>query len=1210
MRVKRLEIQGFKSFKDKTVIHFDDGVTGIVGPNGCGKSNIVDSFFWVMGEQSNKHMRADGSQDLIFNGSEKYAPLGMAEVTMVLATGAQPGTLPEGVSLRDLPAHLRYEEISVTRRLFRNGESEYLINGQTCRLKDIHELFMDTGAGPKAYSIIEQGQISKIVASKPEDRRVLVEEAAGIVKFKARKKESLRKIEATRQNLLRINDIIAEIERQLNFLERQATKARQYKKYKEELQGKELLVGRKKLFGLKLHSQEVASRLQALEVSEVESRNELQSAELRIENFKIQMTEAQRLAEDAQLALQNLQREIAQDDTKIQLHRRNIQELENSNMTLDEENEELIANIQKLGDEQAKLESESSQLQELFQNADSILKEHQGRLDEAKQRADELGKTLEAEKRELMSSLNRQTEISNQVHGLEARVDGLSVQINGLAAKISDRELDCEVFSEKAASSRALYESTSSEASVARGQTESLRTEIQSLENELKTLRVDEAAAREDRAKTDSRVKSLQQLVDNHEGFRADVQNILKSSEFASGLRGVFADKLEAHPGYEFALESVLREFLESIFVDDALQARQLIQTLKDQNIGRAVFWSQDLIEARATRRHASTQVSVDEVKQLVPHAKSLLEVIRLDHEKAALLLNLFDHHYVVDSLDEALDAFGKTAHLGVSYVTREGDVVDRYGRVGGGSTKSLEGGILARKAELQKLTEHLVRITERSEQLSARLKEVESTLQLKRQEFDQISAKLRELDLQAKSAERDLASAETQLSTAKSQLENERAERDSLETERRSLWEKLDGIRQELSGIESSTRERESEIELKSRSHNEAVQRAAEIQGAMVQLKVEFAAANEKFRHAKQNLERVSFELSEDRSRKEEVERLMNRKLDEKDMLGQELQMLEERMIELTSRAQELESATRERKNQFEKVNIQLGEAFEQQRSAMKAVEEGSSELNRLRVEQERSGLEYQMLYQSMFEKYGIEESAIAPQSEEDRANFDALTPDKESELQTEVDKLRERIRKLGEVNLLAVEEYDEQKKRHEFLINQREDLLKSIQDLERAIERINKTSLERFKIAFDEINTRFQRIYPLVFGGGWGKLVLTQPEDINETGVDIIAEPPGKKVGSIQLMSGGEKALTAVALIFSIFLIKPSPFCVLDEVDAPLDDHNVGKFNALLKEMAVRSQFIIITHNKRTMELNDKLYGVTMEEPGVSKMVSIQMQ
>jgi chromosome segregation protein len=590
MRVKRLEIQGFKSFKDKTVIHFDDGVTGIVGPNGCGKSNIVDAFFWVMGEQSVKHMRADGQLDLIFNGSEKYSPLGMAEVTLILTTGASASTIPDGASVRDLPPHLRYEEISVTRRLYRDGESEFFINGQLCRLKDIHELFMDTGAGPKAYSIIEQGAISKIVASKPEDRRTIIEEAAGITKFKARKKESLRKIEATQQNLLRINDIVSEIERQLASLERQASKARQYKKYREELQSKELLVGRKKLFVLQNNVNNARDRVQELEGTEAETRAALQTAELQIETLKLQLTEAQQAAEDLQNSLQMLQREISQTDTRVQLHKRQIHELENSNQTLDEENSELTERIERLSAEKLVLEEESAKLSDLFANADGILKEHQSRLDEAKAKSDELGRAVEQKKRELMSKLNRQTEISNQVHGFEARVDSLSVQINTITDRVKDRELEAEILLEKLETARSLHENSSGEMAIASEQASALKSEIVTLDEELRSVRAQEASASQEAAKTESRHKALQQLVDSYEGLQSNVKNILKESDLSAALDGILADKVEAHPGFEYALETVLRDYLENFFVKNSTEAAALLGSLKERNLGRASF--------------------------------------------------------------------------------------------------------------------------------------------------------------------------------------------------------------------------------------------------------------------------------------------------------------------------------------------------------------------------------------------------------------------------------------------------------------------------------------------------------------------------------------------------------------------------------------------------------------------------------------------
>jgi len=543
-------------------------------------------------------------------------------------------------------------------------------------------------------------------------------------------------------------------------------------------------------------------------------------------------------------------------------------------------------------------------------------------------------------------------------------------------------------------------------------------------------------------------------------------------------------------------------------------------------------------------------------------------------------------------------------------FVTKEGDYIDAFGRVVGGSNQSLQTGLLAKKLEFERLTQKANEIKIQSDELNDKIKALETTLNDKKLQLEEATLKAQELNLQYKTTERDLFALESQYEQLQKEINLLKSELEKLEKERQGHWEKLDAIRIEHASLEDSTKLQEQEIEEKDLKYKEAQSHYAEIQAEIVQFKVDASTAQEKLKNTKNNLEKLRLQKVEDLKRKEEVESLINRKLDEKDFVAQELEVFNEEMHALVQKAQVLENQISEQKNEYEIVTAQANELHSVHRSLMKEVEEITTELNKLKVDKERYQVEYEMLYQSMFQRYGLEESQIAPQNDEDERAFKELTPEKEQLLQEEVDRLHEKIRKLGEVNVMADEEYNEQKKRYDFLVSQREDLNRSIEDLEKAIERINKTSEERFKVAFEEINSRFQRIFPIVFGGGWGKLELTNPNDLNETGVEIIAEPPGKKVSSIQLMSGGEKALTSVALIFSIFLIKPSPFCVLDEVDAPLDDHNVGKFNALLKEMSARSQFIIITHNKRTMELNDKLYGVTMEEPGVSKMVSIRVQ
>jgi chromosome segregation protein len=1209
MKVKRLEIQGFKSFKDKTVLHFDDGVTGIVGPNGCGKSNIVDSFFWVMGEQSTKHLRGTTSGDLIFSGSEKYAPGSMAEVTMVLSTGApKEEDLPAGTSIRDLPAHMRFPEISITRRLFRSGESEYLINGQTCRLKDIHELFMDTGAGPKAYSIIEQGQISKIVASKPEDRRVLVEEAAGITKFKARKKESLRKIEAAQSNLARINDIVSEIERQLASLERQAAKARQYKNYKEELRDKELFVGRKRIWTLRTKVQDLQNILQESEAHDASLRSQLDTAQLQAEALKLDEAQAARSADDVLAALQIMQKELSQLQTKLELHKRSIQEVHNASESLESERDDLSQRVQTIAESIKLLNEDSAVQKEIFENAESTLLQHEGELAAARKQADDIGLTLESEKRDLLCAYSKQSEISNQVHGLEARVDGLSVRVSQLSARVSEREIDLEDIQQKVQSLESQHQTLLQQTSDIKADYDQTKESLIQAENAQAGLIEQEQHLRTEITKLESRQATLKQLAENYEGFHSDLKDLLKDPNLSKGIGGVFADSLEAHPGYEYALEAALRDYFETLFIETSHNAKELLQRLKDENKGRISLWALDLAvaksqvaTARCSAQPSAHTSSVSEWGSLP--GISLVDVIRLTHARADSLTPFFAKYRVMDSLEQAIEA-AQSSPAEAVFVTKEGDTVDGLGRVSGGSTRALETGILSRKAELTQINDTLASLTGEYAQINDTLTAVRQQIAQLKPSLERLTVELKESEIALKSCERDWSSAKQQLDTVTAELLKEKEEKQSLEEERRSLWEKLDGFRQQLVDLERSYKEKQAHIDEKTATFNAAMERCAELQAGLIQLKVSFTSAQEKYNYAQEKLTNLSREASTTQARLDEINRILNSKLNEKDDLQTELMTLEESVLQSVDRVEAQENELRAQKNKLEMSRRSLNETMQNQRVLLKAVEESSVQLNKAKLDLERTQIEFQNLSLGLFERYGLEESTV-----QHEPAFDDLSADDEAKMLEEVEWLKEKIRKLGEVNVMAVDEYDEQKKRHDFLVTQREDLLKSIEDLEKAIERINKTSEERFKRAFEEINTRFQRIFPLVFGGGAGRLELTNPEDIMETGVEILAQPPGKKIGSIQLMSGGEKALTAVALIFSIFLIKPSPFCVLDEVDAPLDDHNVGKFNMLLKEMAQRSQFIIITHNKRTMELNNKLYGVTMEEPGVSKMVSIEV-
>ncbi len=1115
MRVKRLELFGFKSFKDKTVIHFDEGVTGVVGPNGCGKSNLVDAFFWVMGEQSTKHMRADGQQDLIFNGSDKHPALSMAEVTLVMSTGAlsldsvgfagskSSGDLPSGANARDLPIHLRSEEVTITRRLFRDSTSEFFINRQPCRLKDIHELFMDTGAGPKAYSIVEQGQIAKIISSKPEDRRVLIEEAAGVIKFKARKKESLRKIEASEQNLLRLQDIIAEIERQLNSLEKQATKARQYRKNKEELKQKELLLGRKKL-------QELKGKLLVVEKQYLENKQKqeileahLVESELQDETLKLEHAQVQSVVEDFQSHLQAAQLEQAKAEGRQQLEKQRLLEIEQFLSSLKEDSEKLAVEVSELQNIKQDYESNADKLKNDFENAQKLYQEQELGFKAKKQKLEDLKTSIESSQTNFLKLLAEQKEFSNQIHTLQATEEAFVLQLERSSQKITQQEKEVQDLDVGLHEKENLLQALTPQKESCVAELENLQNECSNLEEKIKKLQSQDAYLSE---RLDS-IRNAEQVLQTLQ------TSPLVNSEWikqVSEIRGAFTDLIEVLPEDTASLEGAFDPLFNKLNIQDRESTKHFLSEVKQKDLGKMFLW-----------------------------------------------IRLFSKNTQLRKLSEEYEACSKE-HNAVQ--------------------QNLQSALLE-KERIQKLLQ---------------------TLQLKLKELEGCVLNLqREIELQ-----------KTLYEKAQYLLEQQRAELlfQSQSKEKQGVQSHI--LKQECAQKEVFIEQEKQKVEFWSKEHRLLGNEFEILNEELMQAKVVYTKGQEQYTFAVQNLERVNSECVQKEKKLERAVELSKQKQSEGLHCEHEKVRLDEVLLKKISEIQKLEADLNLKREELSKLILKLNVQVDHERVLKKDISDLTAVLNSYTLEKERIEMESQIFHESLFQKHEIEKHQIDPQNSEEEKSFSEISPEKVLELELEVQKLNEKIRRLGEVNVMAVEEYDEQKTRHDFLVAQREDLLKSIQDLHRAIEKINQTSEQRLKITFEEMNLRFERIFPIVFGGGWGKLVLTNPFDLSETGVDIIAEPPGKKVSAIQLMSGGEKALTAVALLFSVFLIKPSPFCILDEVDAPLDDHNVTKFNALLKEMSRKSQFIIITHNKRTMELNNKLYGVTMEEPGISKMVSIQIQ
>jgi chromosome segregation protein len=1225
MRIKRLEVQGFKSFKDKTVIHFDHNITGIVGPNGCGKSNIVDAFFWVMGEQSYKHMRGTSSEDLIFNGSSKYTPSGVAEATLIMETDVpDTANAPSGATASDVPLHLRAKEIAVTRRVYRTGEGEYFINGVPARLKDIQELFMDTGVGAKGYSVIEQGQIGKIVNAKPEERRLLIEEAAGIAKYKKRKQESLRKLDATHANLSRLNDVIQEIERNLSSLERQAQKARQYRKYKDELLDKEMTWGRRKSVVLAQRLEQLKAEREAMEQELVGLRAGLSGAENAIEVDRIEQLSCTKAAEEVQARIQEMASRLAHQESALELSRKRQRDLSAQVETLTQERQELQMTLSVEEERLATQEMDVQASEASFGDTAARAQELDSQLRSLRASADAARREQESRKRELMASIAQASDRVSRSASLASRMESAQAQAERLRSQ-SAAQLE-KVAAARAEAERA--QDSVSELSARREQLQNERksraTELQALEQELKRAERDRDELSRQATQARSRLSSLEELAAAHEGFGDGPKAVLdwaRENGLSSQL-GAVSDAFEVEPGYEAALEGWLEQRLEDLISADPAVALQGLERIQTEKSGRAsihVHAPEGPTSSFSNQTMAVIQGAGFEV------LGALEQFVRVSSRKGVasnIASRLISRVAVVRDLGRLGEfvAAGGVSRLGDwSMVALDGSVLDSEGVLRGGSTRSSEAAsVLGRKraiSELQVQVEALAaQLVDREHAVSTALESVEAA----RAALQQLQGSLQEVDVESAAQSRDLHQITRALKDAESGvelIELEAAEMARQAEEARSQRAEMEAglveIAARRSRLESAIAEGELAV---SAGEDEVRAREAELSA----VRVEEAQMRERAQSLRREVEAGRTLMNDRKRRLGEVERVLERASREREQHTGGDAGLEESISTLMQSLAEARARLSELKDRLEQAGSKLNQALDRIKELHALGDEKTARSNQLALEAEKLSGELAHLVQNLEEKYGpgcLERPVTSPIQEEmpEQVVTREMTAEEEQLLGEEVERLRERIRRLGEVNVMAIEEYEETHKRFESLVHEKQDLEQSIQDLQDAIEHINKTSEDRFKRAFDSIADRFERLFPIIFGGGEAKLSLVYPEgsqDILDAGVDILARPPGKKISNMSLLSGGEKALTAVSMIFAIFMVKPSPFCILDEVDAPLDDANIGKFNALLREMSSKSQFILITHNKKTMELNDTLYGVTMEEPGVSKMVSIEMQ
>ncbi len=1224
MRLNRLIIQGFKSFKDKTVIHFDQGITGIVGPNGCGKSNIVDALFWVMGEQSAKHLRGTNMKDLIFAGSSKYSPASFAEVTLVLDN-------VNGKHIHISGTVAKPAEIHLTRKLYRNGETEYRINNEPARLKDIHEVFMDTGAGAKSYSIIAQGEINKLVQAKPEERRVMIEEVAGITKFKLRKKESLKKIELTQSNLVRLEDLQNEIHKNLKNLERQAEKAEKAKTLRDRIKKYELIVESHREHD---YLQDYINAHTMLESRVTEHENlslRKSQIDLLLEDEKIQKMDMMEKIDLAQDDFNDHSRSLAASEEKVKHLKKSLIEKEKNIDRATRENEELSIDIEKRTE---RLETLRAQLEELesnnYEQMDfSSLEE---KVELLKGQLTDLEEELTEKRRELNTSKERFQSLDNEAFKNASKLEEYSRLLQDLTSEIETLEKSTSNFTDDLMKDRATVKSSKAKVEELQTQLPTLKSEVETLSSELKAHDVKFRELSREVIQVESKRNSLIEINNSAEGRRAGAVELV--SRVSDGSLEVLGKLIECDPEYAVAVEQLIGESLDAVL---ATAGKEVFgQLMTDFNATVDILWPADNTISTESIGRLETQGC--------QNMKALSEIVRINNQDyAQKLTKILNGFFVVENLTAELAAKINPDIQFKGLVSKDGQVLIK--KVGNSvlygvrhDSASEAQGIVQRNNLIQVMSAELETKQAELSSLEEAMSATEVALAEKRSALEELTKEFNEINTRYAATKAALESKEANQSSNSSRLEILQKRKSEISNSRLNLLEADEKLLETKEEFEDKVKELASEVEeLESRTHELKMSYENE-RDEMMELKVKAQSYQQQLKSLNSQIEDVNAQIDRYREKQEANLELLDTYQSEIESAQVEVETVEASNSDMAEVLSEKESYLNLMKDQIAQVLLSMQE----KESELKEINSRINKIEKENVELELKTTqiiqEEELLVKDIFERYRIDlranlmrhleitsekieglkdlramytmETEDGPKEIEAHSyEFEKRFPGQIKEAKDKFKDYRTEFNRLGEINWQAIEDYDRQKLRYDFLKSQEEELKKSLTDLQTAIAHIDEKSKERFKEAFTEVNERFSKVFPIIFGGGEAKLEVTGDLDSIDCGVDIIAKPPGKKMQSITLMSGGEKAMTAVSLIFSIFLVKPSPFCLLDEVDAPLDDANVGRFNELLREMSGESQFILITHNKKTMELNDTLYGVTMQEPGVSKAVSVQL-
>jgi len=1276
MRLERLEINGFKSFSDRSELAFDKGVTAIVGPNGCGKSNVADAITWVMGEQSAKSLRGDKMEDVIFSGSDARKPTASAEVRLrfsgFLKTVSGPAFPAEiadghdhvernghvngngnghngnspGHELADVIIQSVAREVEVTRRLYRSGESEYLIDGRISRLRDVHDLLMDTGLGAKHYAIIEQGKIGMILSSRPTDRRQLIEEAAGVTKYKARRRAAELKLEAAQQNLTRIDDIVFEVEKQRGALKRQAGKARRYQRLRGELRRWEKVLFARKYRQLAETIESARARVTDARERESAAGARVGEVEADLGRLRIELVEAESRSTESREAAHVRELAINRQAQQIAFDREQAQALEARTATVAAELEGLEARREPARASLAARREAAVVADVERDRAAATLASESEAYETAHREIEGLEADVEAARSEVFSALNSATALRHAIEHAGAARDRVGETLTKLDVETGDVRIESErAAADRAAAAEGLRR--------AHGAIEVTRIARSARESELASARIEhEWRARSVRAREhelaglEARLKSLEELDAARAGYGDAARTVLVQANGKVNQQGAVADYLEVEAGYERAVEACLADLLQHVVVERPEHAAAGFALVREASAGRCGFLVTSAAEVLAVAG-GGTSAS----HPLPDGVVRLSSVVRVNGPHAGAIRQAVGDAWIAPSYDAAASASRLTT---LATATLEGDVFHGPHLVSGGGRAEARG-ILQTKREIKELRDRIAADRDALFRLAQETADLEGTIAHASNAIAALNAEHHKQEKAVVGHDAQLQHATDEQARLAQKAEQLAREKHQAEEERDTLDRRQEEARASIACLDAAQRQADERLTVAQRRLFEAREAAEELSrraadagaahAALVERASALGAEVQRLEEAAAELEQrsaaLALELDDAQRRVQELraaiaagEVQLDVDVQELDALRQTVMATGEAVVALRARTDALDATIKDARGALDAIRTIVSELD----IARVTAEADLSHLSHTCEDAVNATLDEVIAEIDQLEREGHatpDASAIAADEPEDsdeadddrgspganrglRAGDSDLTiPDaavvaaerRALSAEEAIAALRAKIERLGPVNMMAIEQFDELEARHTFLTTQRTDLVDSIAQTSEAIKRIDETTRQRFTEAFAAINTNFQQTFSTLFGGGRAGLTLLDENDPLESGIEIIAQPPGKRLQSIQLLSGGEKALTAIALMFAMFKYKPSPFCLLDEIDAPLDDANIARFVEMLRGMQEHTQFIVITHNRKTMEIADRLYGVTMEEPGVSKLISVQL-